>query len=203
MVTVQAVLCDIDGVIRHWHEDRFDAVEREHNVPAGTLGEVAFARDVLYPACVGEITAREWLQRTAQRLHERGLPEPSATALVGALGSNTFTIDHEVLDWLATVRRQLPVWLFTNQTDDCVDRLRGTGVLEQVDGLVNSAEIGAIKPEPRAYRIAAERVGVALEHCLFIDDRVENIEAAAQLGMATVLYRTIADLDGVLNHPAG
>ncbi|WP_371127142.1 hypothetical protein [Streptomyces sp. 2112.3] len=46
--------------------------------------------------------------------------------------------------------------------------------------------------------IAAEWAGVAMHRCLFVDDRLENIEAAAGLGMTGVHYREPADLRGPL-----
>ncbi|WP_089115705.1 HAD-IA family hydrolase [Streptomyces sp. SS07] len=41
---------------------------------------------------------------------------------------------------------------------------------------------------------ALERAGVPVERCLFVDDRQENIDAAAALGMTTALYREPDDL---------
>lgn len=44
------------------------------------------------------------------------------------------------------------------------------------------------------YEIAAERAGVAMDRCLFVDDRLENVDAAAALGMTGVHYRGSEDL---------
>ncbi|MEU6327111.1 HAD-IA family hydrolase [Streptomyces sp. NPDC047049] len=52
--------------------------------------------------------------------------------------------------------------------------------------------------ERAIYEIAAERAGVAMHRCLFVDDRPENVEAAAGLGMTGVHYRGPADLRGPL-----
>ncbi|MFD4001929.1 HAD-IA family hydrolase [Streptomyces rubiginosohelvolus] len=54
--------------------------------------------------------------------------------------------------------------------------------------------LGRITPEAWVESIAAERAGVPVERCLFVDDRQENIDAAAALGMTTVLYREPDDL---------
>lgn len=164
-----------------------------------TLARAMFARDLLRPACVGEITAAEWMARAYNRLVASGLSHEAASALTEAWRNNTFTIDQQVVDWLTAARSRMPVWLLTNQMDDFDEAMAGTGVLEQVDGVINSADVGVAKPEPEIYRIAAAKVGVAVEHCLFVDDLLENTTAAADLGMTTVLYRSFADLNGVLN----
>ena len=57
------------------------------------------------------------------------------------------------------------------------------------------------KPEPRIYEIAAERLGLKPEECVFVDDRPGNLEPAAELGMRTVLYnRDGHDYDGEQIH---
>ncbi|MCW7989085.1 hypothetical protein XF35_28550 [Streptomyces platensis subsp. clarensis] len=58
------------------------------------------------------------------------------------------------------------------------------------------------RPSPVAgreiYEIAAERAGVATHRCLFVDDRLENVEAAIMLGMTGVHYRAAAHLREML-----
>lgn len=50
-----------------------------------------------------------------------------------------------------------------------------------------SFEIGARKPEPESFRIVLERESLHAECSLMIDDRPENLESAAALGMKTFL----------------
>ena len=44
------------------------------------------------------------------------------------------------------------------------------------------------KPDPAIYLKTAEDLGVSPEDILFIDDREDNIQAAAALGFQTILY---------------
>lgn len=71
-----------------------------------------------------------------------------------------------------------------------------------------SGELGMHKPEPEIYRLAAERLGVAPEACLFVDDLQENCEGAEAVGMTAIRHRepreTIArlsELTGVELNP--
>ncbi|MGW2404006.1 HAD-IA family hydrolase [Streptomyces sp. NPDC001739] len=45
------------------------------------------------------------------------------------------------------------------------------------------------KPGREIYEIAAARAGAATQQCLFVDDRLENVEAAITLAMTGVHYR--------------
>jgi epoxide hydrolase-like predicted phosphatase len=72
------------------------------------------------------------------------------------------------------------------------------------DGVVISSEVGLMKPDPRIYHLAAERLGVAPVETLFIDDFSQNIEGAKAIGMQTVHFtdpeaarQEIARLTGV------
>jgi len=40
----------------------------------------------------------------------------------------------------------------------------------------------------RIYQVAAERLGVSLGDCLFVDDFAENIEGARRAGMRTLHF---------------
>jgi glucose-1-phosphatase len=60
--------------------------------------------------------------------------------------------------------------------------------IEYFDGIVISAEVGLMKPDPRIYHLAAESVGVPVTEALFVDDFGENIEAAKAIGMQTLHF---------------
>jgi len=54
------------------------------------------------------------------------------------------------------------------------------------DDLVLSGEVGLRKPDPAIYRLAAQRLGVAPDDCVFVDDLERNVEVASELGMVGV-----------------
>jgi putative hydrolase of the HAD superfamily len=54
------------------------------------------------------------------------------------------------------------------------------------DAEVDSCAVGIRKPDPAIYRLMLERLGVAPERCLFLDDIATNVAAAEVLGMATM-----------------
>ena len=50
------------------------------------------------------------------------------------------------------------------------------------DTIIDSSQVGAIKPEKKIYQIAAERAGVKPEEILLVDDSRANLMAAEHLG---------------------
>jgi epoxide hydrolase-like predicted phosphatase len=74
---------------------------------------------------------------------------------------------------------------------------------ELFDAWVISSEVGLRKPDPAIYALAAERLGLPAEACVFVDDLPGNLKPARALGMATVLHRgdavaTLAEVQELL-----
>jgi putative hydrolase of the HAD superfamily len=74
---------------------------------------------------------------------------------------------------------------------------------ELFDAWVISSEVGLRKPDPAIYELAAERLGLPVEACVFVDDLPGNLKPARAIGMATVLHRgdaesTLAEVRGLL-----
>jgi putative hydrolase of the HAD superfamily len=61
-----------------------------------------------------------------------------------------------------------------------------------LDGLfdvkVISALVGVAKPDPAIYRVLLERLGTRPESTVFVDDREQNIAAAAALGIRAIRF---------------
>lgn len=61
--------------------------------------------------------------------------------------------------------------------------LAAIGIDDLVDAACAATVIGAAKPTPMAYRIAAERLGVSPAACLFLDDEEACVAGARAVGM--------------------
>jgi epoxide hydrolase-like predicted phosphatase len=57
---------------------------------------------------------------------------------------------------------------------------------ELFDVITDSSLVGLRKPDPRIFELTCERLGVAPDRCLFVDDIQCNVDAAAALGMETI-----------------
>lgn len=61
------------------------------------------------------------------------------------------------------------------------------GLSGLVDELVLSCEVGAAKPDPPIYRAALDRLEVAADQTLFVDDQRAYCDGAAALGIRAIL----------------
>ncbi|WP_413084632.1 HAD family hydrolase [Streptomyces caniferus] len=188
-----AVLCDLDNVIRFYDLTRLAELEHAAGLPPGTTAALAYGPEIDLPLLLGKITQEEWVDAVALGLADR-VPEGTARELGAALARAPFRADPVVVSLLRRVRARLPLVLVTNATLELEDDLSTLGLADLADHVVSSARVGVAKPDREIYEIAAERAGVPVHRCLFVDDQLQNIEAAMALGMTGVHYRGPEDL---------
>jgi putative hydrolase of the HAD superfamily len=189
---VDALVMDFDGVIRHWDTELLREAERALEVPAGSIVEAAFESDRFDRAMRGVLSAEEWYAETgAVVAHEHHV---DASAVATAFSQVGWRIDEVVVDLVRQAHRMVPVALLSNASSRLVDDVRRSGILDCFDVVLSSADVGACKPEPVVFTTAAERLGVAVARCLLVDDRAENVAAAAALGMWAVHFTQVDDL---------
>ena len=66
---------------------------------------------------------------------------------------------------------------------DYIEFLRQMSVFQHFEGEIISCEVHLIKPEKEIYQLLLDTYNLEPEQTMFIDDRVENVEAAATLGI--------------------
>jgi putative hydrolase of the HAD superfamily len=69
------------------------------------------------------------------------------------------------------------------------------GVIEQFDAVVDATHTGILKPDPRAYALALERLELDAPAILFVDDQFRNIAGAIEAGMQTQHFE-LRDIPG-------
>jgi putative hydrolase of the HAD superfamily len=193
-----AVLCDVDNVIRFYDTSEVTALERAAGLAEGTTTKVAFAPEADLPLLLGRIDVDEWVYLIAKGCFALGIPEPIGYELGHALVRSPFHADETVVALLRRARERVPLVLVSNASVSLEADLVSLGLDDLADHVVSSARVGLVKPDPQIYHLAAERAGVPAERCLFVDDSPENTAAAAELGMRTVHFRTPADLETAL-----
>jgi len=194
-MTFDAVLCDLDGVLRQFDGDRQRWIEDHYGLP---VMATAFAPERIVPAILGQTTAAQWLASIAEGLGGHR----AAVEATAAFAEGEFWVGAPVRELLARARTAVPLVLVTNAMDNLDEHLARMDLTGFADRVISSAVVGVAKPDPRIYEIAAAAAGVAPHRCLFIDDRIENVAAAQKLGMTGIHYREIDDL-AILREIAG
>jgi FMN phosphatase YigB (HAD superfamily)/DNA-binding XRE family transcriptional regulator len=82
------------------------------------------------------------------------------------------------------ISQRYRIGLLSNIMPGCIPAMRQRGLLPDVayDSIVDSSQVGAIKPERQIYEIAAQQAGVPPSEILLIDDSRANLMAAGKQG---------------------
>ena len=186
--TKKALLVDFGGVLTTDIWSSFAAFCEQRNLDAGAAKQLfrdnPDALATLRGLETGEIEAADFEHRFAALLGTE--PEGLVEGLFAALQP-----DQPMLEAVGRARDAgVPTGLISNSwvMDHYTDEIRSL-----FDEVVISAEVGLHKPQPEIYLLAAERLGVRPEDCVFVDDLRENCAGAEAVGMTAVLHRESAE----------
>lgn len=121
--------------------------------------------------------------RTIERVRQR------VRAMTGNL--DVFQLRPDIDGLLRRLReRGLRLGIVANQPQAARERLARAGIGDLFEHQGLSGLTGFSKPDARAFRTAAEALGVTPADCIMVGDRIDNdIAPAKGLGMATILLR--------------
>jgi putative hydrolase of the HAD superfamily len=199
---VKGLLIDFGGVLTTNVFDSFKAFCRTEGIPEDSVKKLFRERgeglSLLRRLEKGELTAEEFSQQFAPLLGVG--PENLVERLFGGVGPD------EAM--LGAVRRSraagVKTGLISNSWGDGL--AYDPALLDELfDAVVISGEVGMHKPDPEIFLLGAERIGVAPEDCVFVDDLRENCAGAEAVGMKAILHRgpegTLPQLEELLGVP--
>ena len=83
--------------------------------------------------------------------------------------------------------RGLEIGVLSNTLPNIWPTLEAIGLADLIDVALSSCALGIHKPDLEVFRLAAGELGVACDEVLCLDDKMENVVAARQVGMRAEL----------------
>lgn len=87
------------------------------------------------------------------------------------------------------------LYILSNASEFFAKKSDYFGVNQEFDGIVFSALVKMVKPNPEIYQYLLDTYDLNPEECLFLDDRPANIEGAKKLGIHGMVFT--GDVDAV------
>ena len=181
-----ALIVDFGGVLTTNVFESFRAFAEAEGIAPDAVRSLFRERgeglDLLRQLERGELEIPEFEQRFGPLLGVR-----ETNGMVGRLFAGV-QADDAMVEAVRRVKQSgVPVGLISNSWGGTsYDRVATD---ELFDAMVISGEVGLNKPEPEIFRLGAERLGVAPEDCVFVDDLRENCTGAEAVGMTAILHR--------------
>jgi HAD superfamily hydrolase (TIGR01549 family) len=196
---IRAVVLDIGSVLETIDDSVFPGpFEQRHGLAPGSVH--SGAATLPGNAATGELTEP---QIRAHWQRELQLTDAQADELMADYWRwYVGTLDQELFDWFAGQRPRFRTGIVSNSGPGAREAERCWGFEDITDDIVYSHEVGLLKPDPRIFRLAAERLGVRPDEVVFLDDVEGHVAAARAVGYRAVVHRStpesIAEVEAVI-----
>jgi putative hydrolase of the HAD superfamily len=193
-MAITAVIFDYGRVLSNSE----DPVGKEKMVAASGLDEATLFASYWkfrHAYDLGELNGRSYWARVAEDAGTSFTPEKIDELIETDILMWT-SLNEAMLAWVVALQDAgFPTAILSNMGEEMLCYMRQEfGWLTHFQHHTWSCELGIAKPDPAIYTHTCERLGVTPEHTLFLDDKPENIEAAASVGLQAVLFHSIDQL---------
>ena len=172
---VKFIYFDVNGCLVHYYQRAFATLATKLGVPSDSV-ETAFWH-FNDEVCRGAISMSDFNKAFAKRL---GVEE------IDWLNEYLTHVEpvKPMQDLMIEASKHYKIGLLTNIMPFQLSGMRQNGKLPDLkyDAVVDSSELGMVKPEKAIYEVALERAGVNPEEILLIDDTRANLVAAEKQG---------------------
>ena len=184
---IRAIIFDFGGVLVRMTDDSpRRKLAEQLGISLSSLDDLVFFSDSAKKAGNGEISVGKHWQEVGKTL---GIREDAMPDFLQQYWSAD-DVNWELLEYIRGLRPKYKVGLLSNAWDDLRNTLHNRWHIDDLfDELVISAEVGMIKPDPRIFHLAVDRLGVLPQEAVFIDDMSANVQAACQEGLTGILYQ--------------
>jgi putative hydrolase of the HAD superfamily len=189
---IRAVICDFGGVLTNPLWEAFAAWNERAGADPGVLG-MALQRAAeergehpLYALEKGQISEAEFTAAVQAQLPPEIELDGFRDVYFAHLHPN-----EPMIELMRELKAGgLKMAMLTNNVREWEPLWRSMMPVDEIfEEVVDSAFVGCRKPEPRIYELTLERIGMAPEACLFVDDLQPNCEGARAAGMSAVHFR--------------
>ncbi len=183
----KAIVTDLDGVIRFFPVQRDQEIEKLCALPRETIARIAFEPSLLLQVTTGKISDMAWRDQIIYRLKAE-FPIANAELAVRLWSDFHGDVHLETLNILRAYARTVPLSLLTNATDRLEQDLKTLGINDCFANIFNSSVIGFTKPSTEIFTFLLDRLNLEPCEIVFIDDSLANVNAAEQMGFATIHF---------------
>jgi putative hydrolase of the HAD superfamily len=210
---IEAVISDFGGVLTSPLLDSFAAFQDSSGISLEHLGLAMAAiweRDganPLFELETGRMSEGDFLRALGDDLSRR-LDRPVELHGFGERYFEHLHANEPMIEYMRELsNRGYKLAICTNNVREWEPLWRAKLPVDELfEVVVDSAFVGARKPEPRIYELTLERLGVPAGAALFIDDVELNCRVARELGMEAIWFRSndqaIAEVEAQLSSPS-
>jgi epoxide hydrolase-like predicted phosphatase len=189
---IKAIIFDFGRVITAQKPlSLFRSYEEELGLDPDTINSIMFDSQAWQDTLLGRKTTEEFWHLIGPEL---GLKTADEVNRFRRRYHADETINEAVLDLIRKLHGRYKLAILSNSPPDLTRWLTDWEMRDLFEVVFCSGDEGMIKPDPAAFKLTLERLGVEPGEAVFIDDTPEHVEAARKLGIQGIIFTTAAAL---------
>lgn len=145
------------------------------------------------PADRGDISYEQFIDRLAKTT-------VLSPEVIKKEWSDLVVIDEEVVAFIKKIKNIYKVGLLSDAPSEFLRGILRVHNLENLfDEIVISSEVNTTKKNKEIYSLILKKMGLDATEVMFVDDNINNIKLAEQLGIRSYKYESTTDLPHLVN----
>ena len=185
-MSIRAVIFDLGGVlVRTENRAPREQLANSLGMTYEEISHVIFDSESARLATLGKITTQAHWENIRETL--KLSPEEFSRVRVAFWSGDS--LDENLVDYIRSLRLQYRTGLLSNAWDNLREIIESRWkISDAFDEIIISSEVGVAKPDPRIYHMTLNRLEVAPQEAVFVDDFIENVEAACSAGLNIIHF---------------
>ncbi len=189
---IKAIIFDFGRVITAQKPlSLFRSYEEELGLDPDTINSIMFGSQAWQDTLLGRKTTEEFWHLIGPEL---GLSTADEVNRFRRRYHADEAINEAVLDLIRKLHDRYKLAILSNSPPDLTRWLVDWEMRDLFEVVFCSGDEGMIKPDPAAFKLTLERLGVEPGEAVFIDDTPEHVQAARKLGIQGIIFTTAAAL---------
>ncbi len=165
-------------------QDLVNVFERKHGYLKFPPAQKKQYDRILHLSETGKISTLQYLKATTKYLAPQIPPQKIETYFLSAKKLPPLKL-------IKPLQKKYQLAILSNNQDQWPKKFIAKSHIKELNGIpfFNSAKMGLRKPHKNIYLMALKKLKASPQHCIFIDDKPENITPAKELGIHTILYQ--------------
>jgi putative hydrolase of the HAD superfamily len=195
---IKAIIFDFGRVISAQKPPSlFRSYEEDLGLAPNTINLIMFRSQAWQEALLGRKTAEEFWYAIGPEL---GLNTREKIEAFRRRYHADEAINERVVKLIRRLHGHFELAILSNSPPGLARWLADWNILDLFDVVFCSGDEGLLKPDPEAFKLTLDRLGVEPKEAVFIDDTLDHVQAARSLGLRGIVFTTADSLANELRN---
>jgi epoxide hydrolase-like predicted phosphatase len=190
---IKAIIFDLGGVLV---PERIRTIKKSIAEELGTnnLDSLLNKDDLKGKTTRGEISLLDLYTDITKNLDTQISPENLLNKHLTIYKREATKLDQDVMSIIESLKGKYSVACLTNTEIEIAQFNKKRGLFNHFNKSYISTEMGAMKPQPKIYLRALEDLACLPEEAIFIDNKLEYVDGAKDVGINGILFQSAEKL---------